>query len=176
MQVKAGFPPKDVSGSEAELVVQIGITSGSALTVLESKAVPPVAPVAAETSVRYDPAAAAATAAMLYPHAAAPIPTANSPPQPSIAFAEAVDGPPSPPQQHVSSAAIVQSLVDMGFPEEYAASALDAADGDIHIALEMCMEGDPAAFMSDAGLRGGGIAGKSFDFYLGLGGFAQLLS
>lgn len=37
----------------------------------------------------------------------------------------------------------------MGFPAEYAEKALEAAGGDFHTALEMCMGGDPAAFISD---------------------------
>lgn len=34
----------------------------------------------------------------------------------------------------------------MGFPEDYAARALEAAGGDINTALELCMGSDPRAF------------------------------
>ncbi|CAM9657456.1 unnamed protein product, partial [Ectocarpus sp. 8 AP-2014] len=49
-QLKAGFPPKDVAGSDADPVVSLGITSGSALTVLERKAPPSPTPTPTQPS------------------------------------------------------------------------------------------------------------------------------
>lgn len=137
MQLKAGFPPKEVSGSETDPVVQLGITSGSAVTVLEQKAAPPAAA----------PAAPIATATPALP--SPPPPKSNfataSAPTPPIASAPVYA---SPESHSGSSAEMVQSLVDMGFPQDYATRALEAAGGDIHTALEICMGGDPLAFMS----------------------------
>lgn len=148
MQLKAGFPPRDVSGSETDPVVQLGITSGSAVTVLEQKGLSaPAAPAAPA------PAAGAALTTEMPPlplTAPTPTPSVSAPPDvPASTMAE------PPQEQHTQWPEMVQSLVDMGFSREYAARALEATGGDIHTALEMCMGGDPAAFMSDEGETAG---------------------
>ena len=178
MQFKTGFPPKEVSGSEADPVVELGITSGSAVTVLERKA--PVAPetpaVPKSSAVAAVKAAAEAALEAAREEEAAlarsrpPAPPASStwspPPPPPQAGAPAAGasaappasalspGPPSQPPAQAS--AMVQSLVDMGFPQDFATRALEAAGGDINTALEMCMGGDPEAFFGD----GAGEAGE----------------
>ncbi|CAN0100248.1 unnamed protein product [Laminaria digitata] len=138
MQFKAGFPPKDVSGSEADPVVQLGITSGSAVTVLERKA--SAAPTSSRPPV---PPASSSTPPPPPPPAGTPAAGASA----TLPGAAANPGPPS--QSPAQSAAMVQSLVDMGFPQDFATRALEAAGGDINTALEMCMGGNPEAFFSD---------------------------
>lgn len=152
MQFKAGFPPKGVSGSETDSVVQLGITSGSAVTVLERKGSPAPtssAVAAASATVETSVAAAERLTSRLPPPppaSATPPPASGTPAAPPPASTPS----PNPPSQSpAQSSAMVQSLVDMGFPEGFAARALEAAGGDINTALEMCMGGDPAAFFSD---------------------------
>eukprot|EP00752_Nemacystus_decipiens_P001732 g1675.t1 len=41
VQLKAGFPPEDITGAGTDAVVALGITSGSALTVIDLEAAPP---------------------------------------------------------------------------------------------------------------------------------------
>lgn len=171
MQFKAGFPPKDVSGSEADPVVQLGITSGSAVTVLERKAsAAPTSSGAAPQLTAVGEVKAAAAIALeaakaeeaVRARSRPPVPPASSstpPPPPPVAGtpaagasanlpgAAANPGPPS--QSPAQSAAMVQSLVDMGFPQDFATRALEAAGGDINTALEMCMGGNPEDFFSD---------------------------
>lgn len=56
---------------------------------------------------------------------------------------------------------MVQSLVDMGFPQDFATRALEVAGGDINTALEICMGGNPEAFFGDgAGEVGTPVARK----------------
>ncbi|CBJ33311.1 OTU-like cysteine protease [Ectocarpus siliculosus] len=140
-QLKAGFPPKDVSGSDADPVVSLGITSGSALTVLERKAPPSPTPTPTQPSP-------------------SPPPPSSVPSPPSSAAARRTTSvsaaPPAPPQlqrrqEPAVDPALVQSLVDMGFEQGFAAKALEVAGGDINTAVEICMSGDPAALGSDSG-------------------------
>lgn len=128
MQLKAGFPPKNVLGSETDLVVQLGITSGSAVTVLERNVTPP----------------AQATS---HPRPSAPTPTSTASARPNPP--EPVPPPVTPPTHNALSNETVNMLVDMGFPREYAKRALEVAGGDINIALEICMGGDPSAFTAE---------------------------
>lgn len=128
MQLKAGFPPKNVFGSETDPVVQLGITSGSAVTVLERDVTPPAQ--ATSQSRRSAPT---------------PTSTAGARPNPP----KPVPPPVAPPSQNAPSNETVKMLVDMGFPREYAKRALEVAGGDINIALEICMGGDPSAFMAE---------------------------
>lgn len=77
--------------------------------------------------------------------------------------AEAAASPPPGPTLSGTSAPetvspeMLQSLVDMGFPKEYAARALQMAGGDINTALEICMGGDPGVFENNGGAGGKGI-------------------
>ncbi|CAN0261687.1 unnamed protein product [Ectocarpus sp. 12 AP-2014] len=137
-QLKAGFPPKDVSGSDADPVVSLGITSGSALTVLELKAPP---------------------SPTLTPTQPSPPPPTSLPSPPPSAAASSTSSvsaaPPAPPQlqrrqEPAADPALVQSLVDMGFEQGFAAKALEVAGGDINTAVEICMSGDPAALVSES--------------------------
>ncbi|CAN0248193.1 unnamed protein product [Ectocarpus sp. 12 AP-2014] len=139
-QLKAGFPPKDVSGSDADPVVSLGITSGSALTVLERKA--PPSPTLTPTQPSPPP------------------PPSSVPSLPPSAAASSTSSvcaaPPAPPQlqqrqEPAADPALVQSLVDMGFEQGFAAKALEVAGGDVNTAVEICMSGDPAALVSDSG-------------------------
>eukprot|EP00752_Nemacystus_decipiens_P008647 g7721.t1 len=139
IQLKAGFPPKNVAGSEGDPVVSLGVTTGSALTVLELKAAPP-APTPSPP-----------------PPAPAPTPAPAAAPTSSSSINPA---PPAPPQlqqqqqqqqQHRLDPGLTQSLVEMGFPRESAEGALAAAGGDFDTALEMCMFGDLSLFMTGAG-------------------------
>ncbi|CAM9845018.1 unnamed protein product [Scytosiphon promiscuus] len=134
VQLKAGFPPKDVSGDDGDAVVALGITSGSALTVLERKA--PPAPTPAETA----PAQA--------PDYASPPPSSAAAPG-QIGPSGSSTPPPPPPQLQQQ-----QQQLQRRFPREYAATALEASGGDINTALEMCMSGDPGAFVDDAAPAG----------------------
>lgn len=130
--------------------MEIGIPSGTALTVIERKqppsasmaqTQPPPAPLAAAVG---RPAAAAA------PPAAPALPRARSG---ARAASGAGDGlsparqePPAPPRPLPETSGvspeILQTFVDMGFPPEYAKRALEAAGGDVNTALEICMGGD----------------------------------
>lgn len=131
MQLKAGFPPKNVLGSETDLVVQLGITSGSAVTVLEQDVTPP-----------------AQATSQPRPSTPAPKSTSSARPNPP----KPIPPPVTPPTHNTLSNETVKMLVDMGFPREYAKRALEVAGGDINTALEICMGGDPSAFMAeDAG-------------------------
>lgn len=138
-QLKAGFPPKDVSGSEADPVVSLGITSGSALTVLERKAPPSPTPTPTQPSPPPPPSSVPS-----------PPPSAAASSTTSVSAAK-----PAPPQlqrrqEPAADPALVQSLVDMGFEQGFAAKALEVAGGDINTAVEICMSGDPAALVSDS--------------------------
>lgn len=136
MQLKAGFPPQDVSGSETDPVVKLGITSGSALTVLERK----------ETAA---PAAQLpATGAAASPSPAAALPSAAPASRTAFSSHARLPQPPPQPQSGGELHEMLRSLVDMGFPEAQAARALKAAGGDMITAVEMCMGGDPSAFAS----------------------------
>lgn len=131
MQLKAGFPPKNVLGSETDLVVQLGITSGSAVTVLEQDVTPP-----------------AQATSQPRPSTPAPKSTSSARPNPP----KPIPPPVTPPTHNTLSNETVKMLVDMGFPREYAKRALEVAGGDINTALEICMGSDPSAFMAeDAG-------------------------
>lgn len=146
IQLKAGFPPKDVTGSGTDQVVKLGIPSGSALTVVERKpSTPTVAPAAGQP---LPPTTTPPTAASPLPPRARTVPLSAASSN-SSAF-------PSPPRLPPPSAGpqeregrvphALQALVDMGFSEAYAARALEAAGGDINTALEMCVGGGTAAF------------------------------
>lgn len=128
-------------------MASLGVTTGSALTVFELKA--PPAPT---------------------PGPPSPPPSVPAPaPAPTPASASSGGGgsgsgsgsspaPPAPPQlrqqQRQLDPAMVQSLVEMGFPQEIAERALEAAGGDVHTALEMCMSGDLSEFVTRAGSAG----------------------
>ncbi|CAM9522494.1 unnamed protein product [Ectocarpus sp. 4 AP-2014] len=137
-QLKAGFPPKDVSGSDADPVVSLGITSGSALTVLERKAPPSPTPTPTQ------------------PSPPPPSAVSSTPPSAAASSTSSVSAaPPAPPQlqrrqEPAVDPALVQSLVDMGFEQGFAAKALEVAGGDINTAVEICMSGDPAALVSES--------------------------
>lgn len=135
VQLKSGFPPKDVSGSGSEPVVALGVTTGSALTVLELKAASPPAP----SSPSPPPSTATAP-----PAAAAPSP----PPAAATPSSGSASAAPPPPPSSQADPAMVQSLAEMGFPREVAALALSAAGGDFHTALEMCMSGGELSSLS----------------------------
>ncbi|CAM9567421.1 unnamed protein product [Pylaiella littoralis] len=146
VQLKAGFPPKDVCGADSDPVVELGITTGSALTVLELKTSPTPTPPPAPAASCPSPPSAATTATAV-----------------AVALSSSGSGgggaaPPAPPQlqqqqqqRQRPDPAMVRSLADMGFPEDYAARVLQVAGGDFHTALEMCMSGDPAALLGDDG-------------------------
>lgn len=144
MQLKAGFPPKDVCGADSDPVVELGITTGSALTVLELKTSPTPTPPPAPAASCPSPPSAATTA------------TATAVALSSSGSGGGGAAPPAPPQlqqqqqqRQRPDPAMVRSLADMGFPEDYAARVLEVAGGDFHTALEMCMSGDPAALLGD---------------------------
>eukprot|EP00903_Cladosiphon_okamuranus_P018880 g17366.t1 len=125
IQVKAGFPPKNVSGSDGDPVATLGVTTGSALTVLELAAPPAPSPA---------------------PPPPAPTPAA------APASSDCNPTPPAPPQLQRVDPGLAQSLVEMGFPQEIAEGALEVAGGDFDTALEMCMSGDLSHFITGTGL------------------------
>lgn len=127
IQLKAGFPPKNVSGSDGDPVAALGVTTGSALTVLELAAPPTPA--------------------------SSPPPPAPTP-APAPASSDSSPTPPAPPQLQRVDPGLAQSLVEMGFPQEIAEGALEAGGGDFETALEMCMSGDLSQFITGAGSAG----------------------
>ena len=152
MQLKAGFPPKDVSGSETDPVVQLGITSGSAVTVLEREAsTKPLEQTMVQSRAGkfIQTAPSASTLSTAEPPRASNTSTRSVP-------STSTSPPVTPPRQSAPPEDMVQLLTDMGFPREYAARALEVAGGDINIALEICTDSDPSTFGdAEAGVEAG---------------------
>lgn len=86
--------------------------------------------------------------------------------------------PPAPSRETTINPEAVRQLMDMGFPEEEATTALRAAMGNADVAVEFLMNGIPAHAMAAAGMGGGGdqsMADQSMDVAEGGGGGIEQL-
>ncbi|CAN0055124.1 unnamed protein product, partial [Discosporangium mesarthrocarpum] len=133
--LKSGFPPKTVEGQDEDNLVDIGIQSGTAVTVLEHKNAENIDPSAASP-----PSPSAALAPAAHPTPPSTIGTGRS--HPSVTASSPVPRTArTPPAAMSSSVELIQILKDMGFDAGTARMALEVASGDINTALELCMGG-----------------------------------
>lgn len=78
---------------------------------------------------------------------------------PAVTQSTTVRAPSAPARETTVNPDAVRQLMDMGFPQEEATTALRAAMGNADVAVEFLMNGIPAHALAAAGLGGGGGGG-----------------
>jgi len=78
---------------------------------------------------------------------------------PAVTQSPTVRAPSAPARETTVNPDAVRQLMDMGFPQEEATTALRAAMGNADVAVEFLMNGIPAHALAAAGLGGGGGGG-----------------